>query len=80
MKQLRVAPEIEAVQIELQYHPDLREQLAAPGAVKTFEDGVALIASYLDIVLDGEYTERDVAKLFGTFHSRLRAKRGAIIL
>ena len=75
---LRVPIEVEEVQKELAYHPALLAELSAPGAVKTFEDGVAIIATYCDVVLHGEYTE--VGELFGMLLQKLRDKRGAIAI
>lgn len=67
-----------ALQSELQYHPELLEQLAAPDAVKTFEDGLAIIATYCDVILDGVYQADEIAYLCDRLYHRLRDKRGAI--
>lgn len=80
MTHMRVHPVIEAVQHELRYHPELKAQLAAPGAVKTFEDGLAIMAAYVDLVLDGEYDADDVVRIYEHLLERLRDKRGAIAI
>ena len=72
---------MQAVQSEIaRYHPKLLEQLKEPGAVKNFEDGVAIIATYLDIVLDGVYCGEDVVRLYEVFYRKLQDKRGAIVI
>ena len=75
---IRVSPSIEAVQSELKYHPELKKQLAFPGAVKSFEDGLAIMAAYVDLALDGVYDQDDVATIFEHIYQRLVAKRGPV--
>jgi hypothetical protein len=80
MTQVRVHPVIEEVQKELRYHPTLKAELMAPGAVKSFEDGLAIMAAYVDLVLDGEYDGDDVVTIYEHLLTRLRDKRGAIAI
>lgn len=80
MTQVRVHPVIEAVQKELRYHPELKAQLMAPGAVKSFEDGIAIMAAYVDLALHGEYDGDDVVGIYEQLLKRLRDKRGAIAI
>lgn len=75
---MRIAPVMEAVQSELKNHPMLKDQLAFPGAVKTFEDGLAIMAAYVDLVLDGEYDGDDVVKIYEIIYKRLINKRGPV--
>lgn len=75
---LRVHPVIEAVQSELKYHPALKDQLAFPGAVKSFEDGLAIMAAYVEVVLDGEYDADDIVRIYEIILKRLIDKRGVI--
>lgn len=67
-----------ALQDELRCHPKLMEQLKREGEVKTFEDGLAIIATYCDVVLDGVYTANEISRLAEVLLNRLRDKRGAI--
>lgn len=78
--QLRVHPVVEAVQKELRYHPTLKAQLMEPGEVKSFEDGIAIMAAYVDLVLDGEYSGEDITGIYEQIFRRLRDKRGAIAI
>lgn len=80
MTQVRVHPVVEAVQREMRYHPELKAQLAAPGAVKSFEDGIAIMAAYVDLALDGEYSADDVVRIYEHILRRLQDKRGAIAI
>ena len=80
MTQVRVHPVVEAVQKEMRYHPTLKSQLAEPGAVKSFEDGIAIMAAYVDLVLHGEYDGDDVVGIYEQILRRLRDKRGAIAI
>lgn len=77
---IRIPQSMEALQNELQHHPALKEQLAAPDAVKSFEDGLAIIATYCDVILDGVYQANEIAHLCQTLINKLQAKRGSIIV
>lgn len=77
---LRIPPVMEALQTEIIQHPALKEQLAAPGAVKSFEDGLAIIATYCDVILDGVYQADEIADLCNVLLKRLQSKRGSIII
>lgn len=79
--QVRVHPVVEAVQREVaHYHPALKAQLMEPGAVKSFEDGIAIMATYVDLVLDGEYSGEDITGIYEQIFRRLRQKRGVIAI
>jgi hypothetical protein len=70
-----VPPEIQAMQMELQHHPKLKAELAAPDAVKTFEDGLAIIAAYVDVVLHGDYPGEQIGQMAGVLTRKLYDKR-----
>lgn len=74
-----VHPAIEELQKELMRHPKLLEEMKAAG-VPSFEDGLAQMAAYVDLVLHGEYNGNDVAGVCQEILHRLQAKRGAIII
>lgn len=61
-------------------HKKLGEMLACPLSVKTFEDGIAIIATYVDVVLHGDYSGSDLLRLAVILCGKLQAKRGAIIV
>lgn len=75
-------PEIDAMLQEARRpeHAKLGEMLACPLSVKTFEDGIAIIAAYVDVVLHGDYTGPELTRLSMILLQKLQAKRGAIIL
>jgi hypothetical protein len=61
-------------------HAKLGEMLACPLSVKSFEDGIAIIASYVDVVLHGDYSAHDLTRLAVILCQKLQDKRGAIIV
>lgn len=75
-------PEIQALLDEARRpeHAKLGEMLACPLSVKSFEDGIAIIATYCEVVLHGEYSGRDLLRLSVILLQKLQAKRGAIII
>lgn len=78
---LRVAPEIEALQTEIRNHPQLISRMRledAAGKVTTFEDGLALIAEYVDVVLHGMYGGDEIADLAKMLTNKLIAKRSPL--
>lgn len=77
---MMVPPAVIAMQNELKYHPGLLDALSSDDAVKSFEDGLAIIAAYAGIVLDGVYQAHEIEDLCGKIVHRLRDKRGAIAI
>jgi hypothetical protein len=63
---------------ECVYHPELKEFLANHPA-EEFELKLAEIAAYLDIVLDGDYTQAQLDNLCNIMIWKLRSKRMAQI-
>ena len=76
---MRVVPEIEALQTEIINHPELKAQLIYPGAVKNFEDGLAIIATYVDVILDGIYQADEIAEMAQMLVNKLIEKRTGIV-
>lgn len=52
---LMLPEEVMEMLSEARLHPALVEQLDSIN-VKTFEDGIAIIAAYVDVVMHGDYT------------------------
>ena len=77
-----IPPNIQAMLDEARRpeHAKLGEMLACPLSVKSFEDGIAIIATYCDVLLDGIYTGPDLEHLAGILWQKLKAKRGSIII
>jgi len=79
---LRVAPEVEALQTEMRNHPELMARLRledAAGNFKTFEDGLAFVAEYLDVVLHGMYGGSEIADLAQMLTNKLIEKRRPLV-
>lgn len=72
--------EIEEMLREARLHKDLAEKLACPLSVKTFEDGIAIIAAHCDVALNGDYSGEDLKRLSVILYQKLKAKRGSIII
>lgn len=76
--QLRVPPAMEALQGELRNHPSLMAEMKlenAAGNLKTFEDGLAIIAAYVDVVLHGVYGAGEINDLCAMLFNKLVEKR-----
>lgn len=65
--------------METQKHPKLMEMLQSPGAVKNFEDGIALIATYVEVILHGDYQGDEIARLCKMLTDKLIEKRTGLI-
>lgn len=64
---------------EIQFHPDLLQALAESDA-NDFETKLAVIAAHVNIVLDDEYTQKDIDHICDLCWNRLRERRKEIIL
>lgn len=64
------------LQAELQYHPQLLLNLANHRA-DDFELKFAEIATYCEVMLDGDYDEGDFKRLAVILLGKLKQKRGA---
>lgn len=71
-----VPKELQALQLEILQHPQL---LSALKHTKSFSESVGTIAAYVDVVLDGMYSEADIAKLCDVLRERLIKKRGPLV-
>jgi len=63
-----------ALQKELQMHPDLSRSLQKQA--HTFEEALAMIATYCDILVDGDYNAVDIMDML---HRALQRKRMPIL-
>lgn len=75
---VRVTPEVEALQTEILKHSELltRMRLATIGGqFNTFEDGLAIIAEYVDVILHGMYGADEISDLAVMLTNKLIEKR-----
>lgn len=80
--QLRVHPAVEALQTEILNHPQLIAEMRledANGKFKTFEDGLAMIASYVDVTLHGMYGADEIGKMAEMLVRKLVTKRTPLV-
>lgn len=75
-----IPEEIEEMLREARLHPELAGKLSCPLSVKSFEDGIAIIAAYCDVAMHGEYTGADLKRLAVILWQKLKAKRGSVII
>lgn len=78
---LRVHPAIEALQTEILNHPQLMAEMRledAAGRVKTFEDSIALVASYVDVTLHGMYGADEIGDMAQMLVRKLVEKRSSL--
>jgi|688.fasta_scaffold550801_2 hypothetical protein len=68
-----------ALSQEVQKHPQLCKELSYLGPSAHLEFKIAVIAKYVGIVLDGEYSEKRLETLFDLLLDRLRQKSKLII-
>lgn len=62
------------------FHQKLRDQLNidAMFAEASFATNIACIATYVNVAVDGDYSQQDLDKLFGIIVKRMRRKRGML--
>lgn len=76
-------PNRQALQEEVRNHPELVQQLAdlEPGTPETeFETRLAAVATYCNVLLDGDYLQSDLDEICGHLVQKLRAKRIAVFV
>lgn len=66
------------LQEEIGFHPALVEQLGRVPA-NEFEQKIAVIAAYCEVLLDGIYDQKDIEKIADICLRRLRKNRTIII-
>lgn len=79
---LRVHPAVEALQTEILKHPKLMAEMRlenANGKLKTFEDGIAMIAAYVDVTLHGMYGADEIGDMAAMLVNKLVEKRSSLI-
>lgn len=70
-----------AMELEVRKHPPLMGALAVAGIQPDdFEGKLAEIAAYCKVLVDGMYTPSELDKLCDILFTKLRAKRGGIIV
>lgn len=72
-------PELQALNQEVSYHPDLMEILAGQ-AEKDVYVQLAEVASFCKVVLDGEYSKDDILKLCTLLTEKLYQRRTGIMI
>ncbi len=77
-KQEYFPPERLELHIELRQHPDLLELLARH-PLDEFEIRIAQIATYCEVILEGDYTPQDLTDLCVVLKRRLVEKRTGIV-
>lgn len=64
---------------EIQNHPELCDILASQDD-REFELLLVQVATYCDVVLDGDYMPQELDRLCGILTDKLRAKRAGIFI
>jgi hypothetical protein len=64
---------------EIRKHPRLQQELSQLGPHAHLEMKVAIIAKYVDVIMDGEYSESRLAGLFDLLLRRLKDKTKLIV-
>jgi len=67
------------LQEEIKKHPILLRELSSLGPESHLEFKVAIIAKYVDVILDGEYSESRLKGLFELLLRRLKEKSKLIV-
>lgn len=65
---------------EVLYHPELVLRLKEVAANAPFEDKLLVIATYCNILVDGDYTQQDLNRVADACTLRLKQRRTEIIL
>lgn len=73
-------PQVIALQAEIQQHEPLLIQLLQMPKDSPMEEKLGTVAAYVDIVLDGVYSEADIFALCDVLVARLKRKRGKLVL
>lgn len=73
-------PVIQALQEEIQQHPDLLVNMLQLPKGAAIEEKLGEVAAYCEIALDGYYGEDDILKLCDILVARLKKKRGELVL
>jgi hypothetical protein len=73
------APARIALAKEVQYHPLLIDRLQKHPQAE-FEVLLAEIATYCEVIMDGDYYPEDFDRLCGILETKLRAKRAGLLL
>lgn len=68
-----------ALSQEVQKHPVLCKELSYLGPSAHLEFKIAVIAKYVGVLMDGEYSEQKLERLFDILLERLRQKSKLII-
>lgn len=68
------------LQREILHHPKLLELLAQLDANADFCDRLLQIATYCNILIDGDYTQEDLNRVCEACTTRLRERRTSFIL
>lgn len=76
--QLDLFPEsLIALNQETLYHPDLQSSLSLQDS---FEEKIAKICTYCDVMVDGAYSPQDMDKLYDILFRKLFEKRSILVL
>jgi hypothetical protein len=74
-------PSVIALRQELEFHPDLCKQLYSLGpSEQGFPEQLAVIATYCDVLLDGNYSLEDIANICAGLVVRLQKKRTIVVM
>ncbi len=64
---------------EIRKHPRLQQELSQLGPYAHLEMKMAIIAKYVDVIMDGEYSESRLQGLFDLLLSRLKEKTKLVV-